>query len=151
MSLIERVLKAVNQGNQRAGDIAGVLNLPKSSPSIRGALRRLASRGDIERISRGKYAGRQVDILADGLPLSKSQSDALSTPFSDDGWYLSGLQYNRDIGIKIYGIEDIDEAEEILREYAERNISNFNPDFYGIGPIPYDGISEINTVVEVNL
>jgi len=67
------------------------------------------------------------------------------------GWYLSGLQYSRDIGVIIYGDYGIDEAEAILREYAEESINNYNDGFYGIGEIGYDGSSPLDEVIEVGL
>ena len=147
-TLIKDVLNAVIKGKQTASEIEQFILSNKSS-SIRGALRRLASRGDIERISRGKYAGKRIATLADGLPLSESQSNALTS--SINGFYLSGLQYSRDIGVKIFGDYSIDEAEEILREYASVNVGGYNDDFYGIGDIPYDGYSPIDEVIRVNL
>ena len=149
MTLIQDVLNAIINGESKAGNISTKLRAKNSS--VRGALRRLESRGDIVRTSRGIYRGKKIATLEDGLPLSERQANALSSSSFSDGWYLSGLQYNRDIGITIYGIEDIDKAEGILRDYAERNINNYNPDFYGIGPIPYDGVSRINEIREVNL
>ena len=66
------------------------------------------------------------------------------------GWYLSGLQYERNIGITIFGDYDIDEAEDILRDYAEANLANYNNDFYGIAEIGHNGES-LRKVIEVNL
>ena len=129
------VLRAVREFRyRRAGDIARLVQANRNS--VRSALARLESRGEITRVGRGEYTSP--------ITFSKTEEDV-------DGWYLSGLQYNRNIGIKIYGIEDIEEAELILREYAISNINNYNDDFYGIGSIPYDGISPINEVIEVNL
>ena len=67
------------------------------------------------------------------------------------GWYLSGLTYNKDLGVIIYGDHDIDEAESILRDFAERSIPHYNDGFYGIAAIEYDGTSPIDEVIEVNL
>ena len=67
------------------------------------------------------------------------------------GWYLSGLTYNKDVGVIIYGDHDIDEAESILRDFAQRSISHYNDGFYGIAAIEYDGTSPIDEVIEVNL
>ena len=66
------------------------------------------------------------------------------------GWYLSGLQYNRNVGVTIFGDLDIDEAESMLREYASQNIQNYNDDFYGIAEIDYNG-ETLDEVDEVNL
>ena len=66
------------------------------------------------------------------------------------GWYLSGLQYERNIGVTIFGDLGIDEAEGILRDYAETNIKNYNRDFYGIAEIRHSG-ELIDEVKEVNL
>ena len=77
-----------------------------------------------------------------------------TTPKREDnvsGWYLSGLQYSRDIGVIIYGDYSINEAESILREYAEESVSNYNDGFYGIGEIGYDGSSPLDEVIEVGL
>lgn len=75
--------------------------------------------------------------------------DETEDPIS--GWYLSGLQYSRDIGVIIYGRYGIDEAEGILRDYCERNVSNYQEGFYGIGEIGYDGYSPTDEVIEVGL
>lgn len=67
------------------------------------------------------------------------------------GWYLSGLSYNRDIGVVLYGNSDPDASEEILRDYARANIQGYNDGFYGLGEIDYDGFSPTGEVIEVNL
>ena len=67
-----------------------------------------------------------------------------------EGWYMSGLGYGRDVGAIIYGVTET-EAEDILREHLEKNAGSYNPDFYGLGEIDYDGFSPLDTVIEVHL
>ena len=62
-----------------------------------------------------------------------------------------GLTYNRNVGVVIYVDHEIDEAESILRDYAQGSITNYNDGFYGIAAIEYDGTSPIDEVIEVNL
>lgn len=103
--------------------------------SVRSSLRRLERKGVIKKSGRGRYIPNMV---------GEAHTSSISN------FYLSGLQYNRDIGIKIAIIGNIDEAEEILRDYAISNISNYNDGFYGIAEIPYSN-EVINEVIEVNL
>ena len=67
------------------------------------------------------------------------------------GFYLSGLTYNRDIGVTLFdrGL-GIDEAEQDLREYASLNVTNYNDDFYGIAEISYNN-EPLGVVNEINL
>ena len=133
-NLTSDVLKAVISGKHRAPEISkfifGNVN------SVRSALARLHNRGQIVRVSRGNYFVTQ-------LPASFSDEDV-------QGWYLSGLQYTRNIGVKIFGLDlDINEAELILRSHME-NVEHYNHDFYGIGEIRYNH-EQLDKVIEVNL
>ena len=79
------------------------------------------------------------------------RDDGIDEPEEDiEGWYMSGLGYGRDVGAIIYDVTET-EAEDILREYLEKNAGSYNPDFYGLGEIDYDGFSPLDTVIEVNL
>lgn len=133
-SLTNDVLSAVNSGKSKANEIASFILGNKNS--VRSALARLEKRGEITRVSRGVYEGL-------------TPPTSFSTGEDVEGWYLSGLQYGRNIGVKIYGLP-IDEAEEVLTAYAERGIEGYNPFFYGIGEIPHNG-EPLNEVIEVNL
>lgn len=107
--------------------------------TVKTSLRRLLESQQISKTGRGLYVANK--------PIPQPVEKFLN----DDGWYLSGLQYGRNIGIMIFGIDDIDEAEIILRDYAQANVYGYNEDFYGIGSIPYDLKSPLNKVIEVNL
>ena len=93
------------------------------------------------------------ELTGFGSKTERSQSMATGGEGLDEvpGYYLSGLQYSRDIGVILYGEKDIGTAERILREHAERNVSGYNPGFYGIGSIEYDGTSPLFKVIEVGL
>lgn len=131
-NLTSDVLNAVKAGKTKAREIAKfVLG---NENSVRSALSRLTERGEINQVSRGEYK-------------------PLSPPFFQEevqGWYMSGLQYGRDVGVIIYGVSE-DEAEIELREYLAANVANYNDGFYGLGSISYDGFSELEEIQEVNL
>lgn len=133
------VLNAVRKGRASADTIAKFILSDKPN-SIRSALARLEDKGLIERTSRGRY-----------VPVEEI-GEAHTPSFSSvNGFYLSGLQYNRDVGLTIFGENlDIETAENQLREYAEFNVKNYNPDFYGIASIPYRG-EVLEIVNEINL
>ena len=131
-SLTSDVLNAVKSGKNRAGEIATFIL--GNENSVRSALSRLTERGEIIQESRGFYR-------------------ALSPPFLEqqvEGWYMSGLKYGRDVGVMIFGVSE-DEAEIELSEYLASNVANYNEGFYGLGSIPYDGTSQLNEIIEVNL
>ena len=66
------------------------------------------------------------------------------------GWYFSGLNYEKDLGLEIFGNYTVDEAEDVLREYARLNLLHYNDNFYGIAEIQWNG-EELDEIIEVNL
>lgn len=117
-------------------DVVNAAKFPQ--PSIRRLLSVLTKQGTIQRIEPGLFQipkGRIEDVK----------------PTQIDTYYLSGLSYNRDIGIKISTEKTISDAEDILRNYARRRVSNFNEEFYGISSIGYNGFDEVGKIIEVNL
>ena len=137
-TLTSDVFNALQKGKASNREIARfVLG---NQNSVRSALARLVNQGKARRIGRGRYE-----------PIEPEPPSPFFEGDGESGWYLSGLSYNRDIGLKVYGIEDIEEAERLLREYAEKNVEGYNDGFYGIGSIDYDGFSQIGKIIEVNL
>ena len=134
-NLTDDVLSAVFKGKSRAPQISkfifGNIN------SVRSALERLEQRGEIVRTRRGEYS-----------PLP-SFSDQIE-PEEVVGWYFSGLNYEKDLGLEIFGNYTVDEAEDVLREYARLNLLHYNDNFYGIAEIQWNG-EELDEIIEVNL
>ena len=145
----DRVIELLDNFNTgeifSTGDIADVSKFPR--PSIRRVLSTLVKRGTIQRIEPGLFK----------IPRRENQN--IKQPHSEDEineseietFYLSGLTYNRDIGVKISTNVGINKAEELLRTYAKSNVENFNHDFYGISSIGYNGYDEVGKIIEVNL
>ena len=95
--------------------------------------------------------GVEQFLFGSGGKIDEPTEETFEGEDNVSGWYLSGLQYSRDIGVIIYGDYSIDEAEDILREYASESIANYNDGFYGIGEIGYDGSSPLDEIIEVGL
>ena len=87
----------------------------------------------------------------EGISGGREEVDEIDDFTKDvEGWYMSGLGYGRDVGAIIYGVTET-EAEDILREFLEKNALNYNPRFYGLAEIDYDGSSNLEEVLVVNL
>jgi len=127
-------------------ELANLIGFPR--PSVRRVTGTLVKEGLATRVKRGVFKEFEEQDFEHVDEILDEFDEIEDIP----GWYMSGLAgYNRNIGVKIYGIENINEANEILREYGENFIDRYNPDFYGIGSIPYDGFSPLDEVIEVNL
>ena len=145
----DRVIELLDNFNTgeifSTGDIADVSKFPR--PSIRRVLSTLVKRGTIRRIEPGlfkipRHENREIEQSHKEDEINESEIET---------FYLSGLTYNRDIGVKISTNLGINEAEELLRTYARTNVDGFNEDFYGISSIGYNGYDEVGKIIEVNL
>lgn len=105
-NLTSDVLSAVVQGKSRAPEIADFIL--GNVNSVRSALARLSQRGEIVRISRGKYA---IPAIAPPPFLFKH--------------FLADTKYNRGIGVTIFTTEETDEELTLIEAMATQVEENF--------------------------
>lgn len=112
-NLTSDVLNAVQSGKSSATEIArftlGNIN------SVRSALARLSSRGEIQRVSRGRYYPVTI-----GEAHTSSLIDQPPKPEFVYRHYLADIKYKRGIAGIAYTIEDVDMEQEILETMAEK-------------------------------
>lgn len=128
-TLTDDVLSAIIKGKKTSLEIARFTLANRNS--VKSAIGRLAARGEIIRESRGSY-----------IPSPSSFSEP-------NGWYLSGLQYERNIGFMIFGDYEDFEAQPILIRAAEQE-TDIDLNFWGLASIPYEG-QPLDEVIKVNL
>ena len=108
-NLTDDVLSAVFKGKSRAPQISkfifGNIN------SVRSALARLEQRGEIVRISRGEYSAPPsfsfdsfvTDFFDSVEQIIEDIFEEQIEPEEVAGWYFSGLNYEKDLGLEIFG------------------------------------------------
>ncbi len=111
--------------------------------------------GFLDRVLRGITQRQQARRSNSSVSAERGLTTSTAVDSSEEeeeeiieGWYMSGLQYGRDVGAMIFGVDEAT-AEDLLTEFLSTT-DHYNPAFYGLGEIDHNG-EPLDEIIEVNL